>query len=130
MISELKDWLSVLATAVALASLLYTFLTRSGKEAGEKVAELQKQTLAALGDIQKQITKSLEDRDRKIDQLEDRVSRVEGELRHLPDRATVHRMEIGITEMKGDMKAIAERLGPVAAIADRLQEFLLEQAKR
>lgn len=127
--AEIKEWLGVIAIIVSLAGTLYTVLTRPGKEAGDKAQRVGEETAKDIKAVDKRVSDAIAERDRKIDALEDRVSRIEGELRHLPDRATVHRMELSITEMKGDMKAIVERLTPVAAIADRLQEFLLEQAK-
>lgn len=66
----------------------------------------------------------------KIDRAEDRIAALENELRHLPDRDSVHRMELSLRDLKGELKAVGEQLKPVAAISERLQEFLLEQAKR
>lgn len=66
----------------------------------------------------------------KIDKVEDRVAQLESEFRHLPDRDSVHRMEVSLTELRGELKSMGEQLRPVASIADRLQEFLLEQANR
>jgi hypothetical protein len=115
---DMNGWAGLIAVLIAIGSTVYAWLTRSGKEAGEKVVKLEAQLRAEFCDHAA-----------KIDRIEDRVSRIEGELRHLPDRATVHRMELSLTEMRGDMKALAERLTPVSAISERLQEFLLEQAK-
>lgn len=99
-VSDFKDWLSVFSIAVSLGTIVYAWLTRTGREAHDKV-----------------------------EKLEDRVSRLEGEFNHLPDRDSVHRMELSLSELRGELKAMSERLTPVSAIADRLQEFLLEAAK-
>lgn len=115
---ELKDWLSVFSTALAIGAIVYTWLTRSGKEAGEKVTKLETKLEAAIAD-----------RDRKIDDVEDRISRVEGELKGVPDRESVHRMQLEMERMRGTIEVLNERLIPLAAISGRLQEFLLEQAK-
>lgn len=66
----------------------------------------------------------------KLDKAEDRIARVEHELNHLPSRETVHRMEISLANLNGEMRALGEQLKPVASISERLQEFLLEQANR
>lgn len=123
---DLKEWLGILALAVSVGGTLYAWLTRSGKEAGEHVAKLELQIKNDLKDRDL----ALKDRDDKINSLEDRVSRLEGEINHLPDRDTVHRMELSLSEMRGDLKAMTERLVPVASISDRLQEFLLGQAHK
>jgi predicted nucleic acid-binding Zn-ribbon protein len=107
MISELKDWLSVIATAVSLAALLYTFVTRSGKEANEKVAALSE----------------------KVETVEDRIARVEGELKGVPDRDSVHKMQIEMVAMRGSIDVLAERLKPVLAITNRMQEAMIEERK-
>ena len=115
---DLKDWLSVLATALAIGSIVYSWLTRSGKEASEKVVKLETKLETAIAD-----------RDRKIDLVEDRIARVEGELKGVPDRESVHRMQLEMERMRGTIEVLNERLVPVAAISVRLQEFLLEQSK-
>ncbi|MBN9471681.1 MAG: DUF2730 family protein [Bosea sp.] len=66
----------------------------------------------------------------KVDAAEDRVAKLESEFRHLPDRRSVHGIELSLSDLKGELRAMGEQLKPVAAISDRLQEFLLEQAKR
>lgn len=115
---DMNSWAGLIALLISIGGTIYAWLTRSGKEAGEKVSKLEVE-----------LRKAHAEHANKIDKIEDRVSRIEGELRHLPDRSTVHRMELSLTEMRGDMKALAERLTPVSAISERLQEFLLEQAK-
>jgi len=65
----------------------------------------------------------------KIDHAEDRISRVEVELRHLPDHDTVNRLESTIEKLHGEVRVLAERVKPISAIADRVQEALLEKAK-
>lgn len=116
---ELKDWLSVFSTALAIGAIVYTWLTRSGKEAGEKVNKLETKLESAIAE-----------RDRKIDDVEDRIARVEGELKGVPDRESVHRMQLEIERMRGTIEVLNERLIPLASISGRLQDFLLEQAKR
>ncbi len=68
----------------------------------------------------------IEEEQTKID---DRVTRIEGEMNHLPDREMVHRMELSLSELKGDFKALNQRLVSMAATSERLQEFLLENKK-
>jgi ABC-type phosphate transport system auxiliary subunit len=65
----------------------------------------------------------------RVAELEDRATRIESELEHLPDKDVSHRMELAIQQMKGEIAVLSERLKPVSAIGERLQEFLLEQAK-
>lgn len=81
---------------------------------------------AALGERDGRI-KSLAD---KIELLEDRVFRVESEIKHLPDKDTAHRMEMAISRLEGRLETMDERLKPVASMASRMQDFMIEQGAR
>lgn len=116
---EVKDWLGVANTVLVLGAIVYAWLTRSGKEAVEKVVALDER-----------LAEAIRERDRKIDLVEDRIARVEGELKGVPDRESVHRMQIEMERMRGTIEVLNERLVPLAAISGRLQEFLLEQSRR
>lgn len=59
-----------------------------------------------------------------------RVAALEREIGHLPDSQTAHRLELAIADLRSEVAVMTERLKPVAAIGDRLQEFLLEQARK
>ena len=66
----------------------------------------------------------------RVDGVEQRVARAENELAHLPSKDVVSDLRIGQERLEGELKAIHAALRPVAAIGDRLQEFLLEQATK
>jgi ATP/maltotriose-dependent transcriptional regulator MalT len=65
----------------------------------------------------------------KVDAVEDRVTLVEKEMEHLPDKGSFHRMEISLVELKGQLAAMDEKLKPVARMADRLHEHMLDNQK-
>jgi hypothetical protein len=66
----------------------------------------------------------------RLDRHEARIASLETDLRHMPDLKSMQRLEVGLTELRGEMRAMAEALKPVAKISDRLQEFLLENAAK
>ncbi len=66
----------------------------------------------------------------KIEKIDDRVAKLEGEINHLPDKNSFHIMQLAMSEMRGDLNVMVERLKPVAAISERLQEFLVQQGSR
>jgi len=111
----MHDILPWLGPIIALASLAYTIINSRSKAAAQKVQLLETKIDRAI------------DRDRAI---EERVSRVENELRHLPNKEVTHRLEIAMVELSGKMDAFTEQLKPVNAISSRLQELLLEKATR
>ena len=60
---------------------------------------------------------------------ENRLAKVEIEVSHLPGAQTVHELQLSMTEMKGQLAVIVERVAPIKAIAERLQENLLEHGR-
>ena len=59
----------------------------------------------------------------------ERLTRVENDLQHMPDKDRFHRMEIQLTELSGQLKVMDANLKPVSAIASRLQDVLMEGGK-
>ncbi|SFD78094.1 Protein of unknown function [Bosea sp. CRIB-10] len=103
----------VLISQLAVLAIATKFVTRTDHE-------------RAISSLDAKFVRSVE----KIDKVEDRVAALENEFRHLPDRGSVHTIQLSLAELKGEMRAMGEQLKPVAAISERLQEFLLEQANR
>lgn len=118
---EFPHLMLVLSFLVSLASLVTVIVMARGKAAGDRVTAIEK-TLTEKASTGR--TGALEDR---VDRLEDRTTTVEGELRHLPSREQTHAMEVMLRDLKGELGILAERMKPVAATSERLQEFLLDQ---
>lgn len=105
---EILPW-----TSLALALIALLGHAKGYFSSGEKT----------LGDRVKKAEGTLTEHDR-------RIQAVEGEIKHLPDRETTHRMELAMSEINGKLNVMAERLKPIEAIGERLQETLMEQARR
>jgi uncharacterized coiled-coil protein SlyX len=110
MLSELKDWLAVISTGGVIAAFIMMNWLR--------------QSFVAKPDHEKAMEKALQ----KIEGLEDRASKQEGQIAHLPDKDVTHRMELALLEIRGDLNVMNERMRAVAATGDRLQEFLVVEA--
>jgi len=119
----LMPWLVAANTIIALATALYASLTSGAKQAAKDLEDYRKKN------------------DLRVDDARQRLQALEADMRHLPDRDHAHRMELAIerltsvtqtleAQLSGRMDTLDERLKPVASISSRLQEFLLEQAKR
>jgi hypothetical protein len=102
---EVAKWASLLAVLLSMGSLVWGWLTSGGAKALIEIRQLREEMRL----------------------LDTRLIRLENELLHLPDREQTHRLELSISELKGHITGLDERLKPVAAISDRLQEFLLNQ---
>lgn len=66
----------------------------------------------------------------RVDAHELRLGRVESELQHLPDKDTAHRLEMAVARLEGRLETMDERLKPVAAIASRMQDVLIEGGRK
>ena len=42
----------------------------------------------------------------------------------------MHELQLSMTRMEGQMNTLDERLKPVAAIAERMQDLLIEQGRK
>lgn len=78
--------------------------------------------------------------EKKLVEHDRRIQTVEGEMRHLPDRETTHRIEMTMmqvigrldkmeTAMDGRFSSMDERLKPITAMSERMQDALIEGAK-
>ncbi|RAI37534.1 hypothetical protein CH338_15770 [Rhodoplanes elegans] len=99
--------LALSGPAVALASFAYTVVTQRKKASADALAAISA----------------------RVSAVETRTTQIEGQIENLPNREATHRLELALSDMRGDLKALTERIGPMAATSMRLQEYLLEQAK-
>jgi uncharacterized coiled-coil protein SlyX len=107
-LAELKDWIGVVSGLGVIASFVAINWLRGQFGTKEEHKETAK----------------------KVEALEDRVSKVEGHLDYLPDQASMHRMELDLSGMRGDLNVMAERMKAIASTGERLQEYLVDQAGR
>ncbi|QCI65538.1 DUF2730 family protein [Phreatobacter stygius] len=113
---SIPSWLSIIVTTVALT---YTVVASRSRAAKDDVEKNRTEAAGRHGALAL-----------KIDQLDDRLTRAEGELEHLPDKDTAHRMKMAIARLEGRLETMDERLKPVAAMASRMQDYLIEDRSR
>ena len=105
MLEPLKDNLSLIAILFSLGGTLYAwFTTRS------RVNEKQ---LEKFGEI--------------IRKIDHRVTEIEGEIKHLPDKDSQHQLEISMERMAGDMKQMSEALSATVRTVGRIETHLLQK---
>ncbi len=73
----------------------------------------------------------------RIDQIEASLTLLESGHQRLRDRVDglpnadmMHRLELSLARMEGHIDRLDERLKPVAAISERMQELLIEQGRK
>ena len=117
---SIASWASLI---VSLSSFAFLVLTYRSKAASERVSALEKAVSdkASVGRMG-----AIEDR---VDKVEDRTTKIEEGFRHLPSRELVHSIELLMRDVASQVTVLAERVKPIAATTDRMQEFLMEEAR-
>ncbi|MCW1934106.1 DUF2730 domain-containing protein [Pararhodobacter zhoushanensis] len=72
----------------------------------------------------------LDEHEARLSRHDTRLGGVEQTLRTLPSTGDLHKIELSLSRMEGELGIMGQRLQPVAAIAERMQELLLQQSKR
>lgn len=116
---NLPNWLAV---AIAGASFFYAVMNNRGRKAQAKIKSLE---AALAGKADAGPTVNLFDR---VDKLEDRATRVESELEHLPSKDVTQRLEVSVANIEGEMKKLSESIKPIGAMADRIQQAMIQKA--
>lgn len=114
----LAPWLAVILSA---ASLYYSIANNRSKDTSEKFILLDTKIETKADRSHVGILAG------KLDIVEDKVTIVQNDLKHLPDKDITHRLEMSIGEMRTEMRGLAERMKPIGAMAERMQEAILEK---
>jgi predicted nuclease with TOPRIM domain len=120
------DWLVPLGTTLAAGLSLWNFIQSPSRQNAALIAKMGE----LIEKLKEDSAKELQQMDGKLTTLEGKVQLLDGEIRHLPDRDAAHRLELAVERLNGRIETLDERLKPVAAISDRMQEILIEQGKR
>lgn len=119
---ELRLW--VPSILIGLSFIFNVLVYRAGARK-EELEEIR----ADVGKVKTQLNEHVQAGTASRAAIADRLTVIEGEMRHLPDAHSAKRTEVALSEVRGELQVLSERLKPVAAISERLQEFLLEEAK-
>lgn len=120
---DLGRWLSLALSLVALGTVVWNWLASGGAKALAEVRALREEVRVAEHEAASRASV-------RLAQIEQRLLKMEGDLAHLPDREQTHRLELAVERLSGRLDTLDERLKPVGAVADRLQEYLLDQAAK
>jgi len=72
----------------------------------------------------------IEDIDQRQDRLDHRLQRVEADMKHLPSKDMLHELQLTMAEMRGQLGVVVESVRPIKAIAERMQDWALEGARK
>jgi hypothetical protein len=117
--ADINPWLTLILSLIAIGGFIWSHVTSNGSKAIKDLAKLREEEKLRSDAIVA-----------RFQLIEGRVQTIEGEMKHLPDHKTAHALELAVEKLNGRIETLDERLKPVAAISERMQEILLEQAKR
>lgn len=102
-IAPLIVWAAGITTLLNLANMLWTIFSGPSRKLGVLV----------------------EDAKVRIGQLEHDLHRLRDRLDQMPNTGALHQLELSLARMEGNLKILNERMTPIAAIADKMQELML-----
>lgn len=107
-LDDLRNFAALGSSAIAIGTAIYAWLTSRSKINASEIHELQAEVAAF-----------------KI-----KLAAIEQTLSQLPDKDTVHALDLKVTELNGTINVVAESLQAVERTAHRIENFLLDQAKK
>lgn len=120
----MQDWGSIAtwaSVALSAAALIYTIIANRRKDSDAKLAALE---IKLEDKASKAVVDGLVV---KVDKVEDRVTTIDGELKHLPDKDVTHRLELALAGMRTEVRELAATVKPIGSTMSRLQDVLLER---
>ncbi|MDE1917653.1 MAG: DUF2730 family protein [Sphingomonadales bacterium] len=109
-LDDVSKWMGVFALMLSVGNVLWAWISRPARDLGTRVDKIE----MSVEENDDQTLQELKKHDR-------RIQRVEDEIRHLPTKADVSRVENEITSVKTEL-AIVHR------VVDRLDDFLRSKA--
>lgn len=105
--ADIQVAVSICAMLITISTAVWSWLT-----AGSRKNEKQ---ITALNDV-------ISDQAKRLDKLEN-------EIKNLPSTDAVHRMEISLEQMRGDMRVLTTSVEPMKDLVAHINEILIENAK-
>ncbi len=123
--AQLVAWLALLASVIANGLTVWNFLQSPSRKNGERLDQLA----ASINGLSTAVTAEVKKIDDRVDAAVGRVSVIEANMHQMPDKESLHRLEVNLTALTGQMAVLTERLNPIDHLSRRLQEMLLERGK-
>jgi chromosome segregation ATPase len=115
----LEGWIGIVLGAIAILGHAKGFFSSGEK----KLAEDLKKT----GDDIEDVDDAIVGMQKKLTEHDRRIQFVEGEMKHLPDKDGLHKQQLEITEMRGDIGVIKKSIETTERTARRVEEYLLKR---
>jgi uncharacterized protein DUF2730 len=119
----MNELLPVISVAVAIGSFAYTIWATSSKKHSKQIEDIQR----SVAQVETQVVTVQHSLEIRVDRVEDRATRLESDVRHLPDKDITHRLELHMTKISGEVSRLAESIKPISAISQRVQDIIIEK---
>lgn len=106
-VGTLIVWIAGLLTVLNFGTAVWTVFSSPAKAAAARINEVTK----------------------RIEQVELRSQRIEDRLSQIPSLEALHELELSLTQTKGEIALLNERLRPIGAMTERLEEWMLRNGK-
>lgn len=120
---SLNDFAPWIAILIAAASFLYPILNGRSKKIDARLDAIE---AAQKHDREQAIIRTAAVK-AESDLVKDRVVKLEADMAHLPDKDVTHRLEMTLAAVQTEMGRLSERVKPIAAMAERIQEVMVEK---
>jgi phage shock protein A len=104
-LSIIMPWVGAALSIIALGTQIKAIISSGERKLEERVSKVEV----------------------KLIEHDRRVQAVENEMKHLPDRETVHKLQIDLTEMKGQMATMVKSSEATERATRRVEDFLLKK---
>ncbi|MDE2577935.1 MAG: DUF2730 family protein [Hyphomicrobiales bacterium] len=111
------------ALVLSMAAMLNTMFNNRSKRNEEALAKIKAEADLKAVEIFKKASQNAE----RLDRHELRLSSMEADFRHMPSKDAVHNLQLTMRDLQGQMAVVIERVGPIKAISERLQDVLLAE---
>lgn len=105
-LAPIMPWVTSALSIIAFLTAIKNILGSPAKDNAEKIAQL----------------------DRKLTEHDRRIQAAESELKHMPDKDSVHRLQVDLTEMKAQIAAMVKSSEATERATRRVEEFLMSRA--
>ncbi len=82
--------------------------------------------IAIVGWVFHSVTARSKDNSHVIEAMQDRLLSIENELKHIPSKDEVHKMQLSAAETQGIIKVIDERTQALGRTVKRIEAYLLK----
>lgn len=100
---DARTWLTLIMSGIALAGVIWGWFQARSKDNSEKIEGLVKAVAEQGGEL----------------------IAIRHEIDHMPSQDTVHKLELSIAEMKGDISTIGKSMEGIQRTSIRIENHLL-----